>query len=108
MTSWSLGARVTALSAMTALVLGLIAATAAGVAVHNRNEVDRLIPVLREVMEGALPLDVPLTVDIKVGDDWDSMTPVSRCTRTSATRAMKVSKCRRYAIPRPSTTRAEV
>jgi hypothetical protein len=29
-------------------------------------------------MEGALPLDVPLTVDVKVGRDWESMTPVSR------------------------------
>ena len=43
-----------------------------------REEVDRLIPVLRETMEGALPLDVPLTVDVKVGTDWESMTPVSR------------------------------
>jgi DNA polymerase-1 len=43
-----------------------------------RDEVDRLIPVLRETMEGALPLDVPLTVDIKVGRDWESMTPVTR------------------------------
>jgi DNA polymerase-1 len=43
-----------------------------------RDEVDRLIPVLRETMESALPLDVPLTVDIKVGTDWESMTPVSR------------------------------
>jgi DNA polymerase-1 len=42
------------------------------------DEVDRLIPVLRETMEGALPLSVPLTVDIKVGRDWESMTPVSR------------------------------
>jgi DNA polymerase-1 len=43
-----------------------------------REEIDRLIPVLRETMEGALPLDVPLTVDVKVGTDWESMTPVSR------------------------------
>ena len=43
-----------------------------------RDEVDRLIPVLRETMEGALPLDVPLTVDVKVGTDWESMTPVTR------------------------------
>ncbi|HYN70107.1 MAG TPA: DNA polymerase I [Candidatus Eisenbacteria bacterium] len=43
-----------------------------------RDEVDRLVPVLREVMEGALPLDVPLTVDVKAGDDWESMQPVSR------------------------------
>ncbi len=39
-----------------------------------RSEVDRLIPVLRTTMELALALDVPLTVDVKVGDDWDSMT----------------------------------
>ncbi len=43
-----------------------------------RDEVDRLIPILRDVMESALPLDVPLTVDVKVGEDWESMTPVSR------------------------------
>ncbi|MEO5703510.1 MAG: DNA polymerase I [Candidatus Limnocylindrales bacterium] len=43
-----------------------------------RDEVDRLIPVLRETMENALPLSVPLTVDVKVGTDWESMTPVTR------------------------------
>ncbi len=43
-----------------------------------RAEVDRLVTVLRETMEGALPLDVPLTVDVKVGSDWESMTPVTR------------------------------
>ena len=43
-----------------------------------RDEVDRLVPVLREAMEGALPLSVPLTVEAKVGDSWDGMTPVSR------------------------------
>jgi DNA polymerase-1 len=43
-----------------------------------QDEVDRLVPLLRETMEGALPLDVPLTVDVKVGTDWESMTPVSR------------------------------
>ncbi|HXG26087.1 MAG TPA: DNA polymerase I [Candidatus Binatia bacterium] len=43
-----------------------------------RDEVERLIPVLRETMEGALPLDVPLTVDVKVGQNWEAMTPVTR------------------------------
>ena len=43
-----------------------------------RDEVDRLVPVLREVMEGALTLDVALTVDVKAGDNWESMTPLSR------------------------------
>ncbi len=43
-----------------------------------RGEVDRLAPVLRETMEGALTLDVPLTVDVKVGDDWEGMRVVPR------------------------------
>jgi len=43
-----------------------------------RDEVDRLVPLLRETMESALPLTVPLTVDVKVGTDWESMTPVTR------------------------------
>jgi DNA polymerase-1 len=43
-----------------------------------RDEVDRLVPVLRETMESALPLDVPLTVDVKIGSDWESMVPMSR------------------------------
>jgi DNA polymerase-1 len=43
-----------------------------------RDEVDRLLPVLRATMEGALPLSVPLTVEAKVGDSWEGMTPVAR------------------------------
>jgi len=43
-----------------------------------RDEVDRLIPILREAMEGALPLSVPLTVEVKIGDSWEGMAPVSR------------------------------
>ncbi|MDH4142863.1 MAG: DNA polymerase I [Chloroflexota bacterium] len=43
-----------------------------------RDEVDRLVPVLRDTMESALPLAVPLTVDVKVGDDWESMAPLTR------------------------------
>ncbi len=43
-----------------------------------RDEVDRLLPVLREAMEGALPLSIPLTVEAKTGDSWEGMTPVSR------------------------------
>jgi DNA polymerase-1 len=42
-----------------------------------REEVDRLVPILRSTMESALALDVPLTVDVKVGDDWESMTPLT-------------------------------
>lgn len=36
-------------------------------------EVPALASVAREVMEGALPLDVPLTVELKVGADWERM-----------------------------------
>jgi DNA polymerase-1 len=43
-----------------------------------RGEVDAVVPILRSTMEGALTLDVPLTVDIKVGDDWESMRPLTR------------------------------
>jgi DNA polymerase-1 len=43
-----------------------------------RDEVERLVPVLRAAMEDALPLSVPLTVEVKTGDSWEGMTPVSR------------------------------
>jgi DNA polymerase-1 len=42
-----------------------------------RDEVEKTAPILRETMEGALKLDVPLTVDVKVGDDWESMKPLT-------------------------------
>ena len=41
------------------------------------NEVNRLAPLLVETMEGALPLDVPLTVEVKCGPRWDEMKPWS-------------------------------
>ncbi len=40
-------------------------------------EVDRLVPILVDTMEGALKLDVPLTVDVKSGPRWDEMKPWS-------------------------------
>jgi DNA polymerase-1 len=43
-----------------------------------RGEVEATVPILRSTMEGALKLDVPLTVDVKVGDDWESMRPLTR------------------------------
>ncbi len=43
-----------------------------------RGEVDAAAPILRSTMEEALKLDVPLTVDVKVGDDWESMRPLTR------------------------------
>ncbi len=43
-----------------------------------RDEVAALAPIVRELMERAVALDVPLDVDLKTGDDWDSMTPIPR------------------------------
>ncbi|MEX1169702.1 MAG: DNA polymerase I [Chloroflexota bacterium] len=43
-----------------------------------RDAVEPLAAIVRETMEGALPLSVPLIVDVKVGDDWESMTPLTR------------------------------
>jgi hypothetical protein len=42
-----------------------------------RDEVAAVAPVLRETMETALPLDVPLDVDVRVGDDWQEMTTIA-------------------------------
>jgi len=49
-----------------------------------RDEVDALAALARLVMEGALPLSVPLIVDVKVGDDWESMTPLTRADEIAA------------------------
>jgi DNA polymerase-1 len=43
-----------------------------------RELVPELAPMVRETMEGALALDVPLDVDVKVGDDWEQMTVLPR------------------------------
>ena len=39
----------------------------------DEEELPGLASLAREVMEAALPLDVPLTVELKVGPDWDQM-----------------------------------
>jgi DNA polymerase-1 len=39
----------------------------------DADERDELATLAASTMEGALPLDVPLTVDLKVGTDWDRM-----------------------------------
>jgi DNA polymerase-1 len=39
-----------------------------------RSELAVIAPIVREEMEGAVKLDVPLTVDLKSGDDWESLT----------------------------------
>src|ERR1043165_5973011 len=49
-----------------------------------RDEVDAVAALVRETMEGALPLEVPLVVDVKVGDDWESMTPLTRADAVAA------------------------
>ncbi|MGA7989405.1 MAG: DNA polymerase I, partial [Candidatus Dormiibacterota bacterium] len=41
-------------------------------------EIDVLIPLLRERMGSAEALKVPLEVDVKIGDNWGDMTPVAR------------------------------
>ncbi len=51
-----------------------------------RSELGDLAPVVREVMESAMTLDVPLDVDLKTGDDWESMTPIPRPSTAGATR----------------------
>jgi DNA polymerase-1 len=43
-----------------------------------RGELDVVAPIVRSTMEEAVKLDVPLTVDVKVGDDWESMVPLTR------------------------------
>jgi DNA polymerase-1 len=43
-----------------------------------RDELEGLVPVVREVMESAMRLDVPLDVDLKTGDNWESMSTLSR------------------------------
>ena len=49
-----------------------------------RDEVEPLAAIVRETMEGALPLSVPLIVDVKVGDDWELMTPLTRADAIAA------------------------
>jgi len=39
-------------------------------------ELAAVAPLVRQTMETAMPLDVPLDVDLKSGDDWESMTPL--------------------------------
>ncbi len=41
-----------------------------------RPELATIAQIVREEMEGAVTLDVPLTVDVKTGTDWESMTPI--------------------------------
>jgi DNA polymerase-1 len=38
-----------------------------------RAEVETIAPALCEIMEGAMTLDAPLQVDLKIGDNWEEM-----------------------------------
>ena len=42
----------------------------------DRARVEELAQLARDEMSGAYALDVPLTVDIRVGENWDEMTPL--------------------------------
>ena len=39
----------------------------------DEDELPELATLVREIMEGALPLDIPLEVDLKVGQNWEQM-----------------------------------
>jgi len=41
-----------------------------------RDEMATIAQIVREEMEGAVTLDVPLTVDVKTGPDWESLKPL--------------------------------
>jgi DNA polymerase-1 len=41
-----------------------------------RDDVPELVPLVRSAMADAYPLVVPLVVDVKIGDNWQEMTPV--------------------------------
>jgi len=44
----------------------------------DRVRVDELADAVRREMGTAYPLDVPLVVDIRAGDNWDEMTPLAK------------------------------
>jgi len=43
----------------------------------ERSRVDELAELVRDEMGNAYPLDVPLVVDVRTGDNWDEMTPLA-------------------------------
>jgi DNA polymerase-1 len=43
-----------------------------------QDEIDTVIPLVKKIMEGALQLDAPLKVDVKVGSNWLEMEPIER------------------------------
>jgi DNA polymerase I len=43
----------------------------------HRDDLDALVPLLRDAMGAAAALKVPLDVDVKVGHNWSEMTPLA-------------------------------
>jgi len=41
-----------------------------------REDAPALVPLVRGAMSEAYPLMVPLVVDVKIGENWEEMTPV--------------------------------
>ncbi len=48
------------------------------------DEVDRAVALVRDAMGGAAELVVPLVVDVKVGENWQAMTPVRETASAGA------------------------
>jgi DNA polymerase-1 len=55
----------------------------------DAEELPVLAALVKEIMESALPLDVPLEVDLKVGPDWEQM---DRYLRSDAGEWRRVAK----------------
>ena len=51
----------------------------------DRERTDELADAVRREMAGAYPLDVPLVVDFRAGDNWDEMTPLAQPVHARAT-----------------------
>jgi DNA polymerase-1 len=51
----------------------------------DRARADELAELAREEMVNAYPLDVPLVVDIRTGDNWDDMIPLPEQVHARAT-----------------------
>ncbi len=57
----------------------------------DEDELPALATLAKEVMEAALPLDVPLEVDLKVGDNWEAMDRYERADGGSWRRVPKTA-----------------
>jgi DNA polymerase-1 len=49
-----------------------------------KRDVDRAAELVRDEMFGAYELDVPLVVDVRVGSNWDEMTPLAAPAKATA------------------------